>query len=200
MLLFSGELKAGEREHIFDIDVSKLDESNVLIFEHTGKVNEDTITNNDGEVTEDVALELVSLKIDGLNIPTPVLFETPFYPVWPDNILQKYRVLRQEPPLTIENSLYFGFNGQWHFEFSKEYLRDYYRTLWMDEDQAHRHQTKIKAIEGMTIETFERFGDDVSIDTDLNLTIHDLADKINNDPEFNYEVSRAAHQIKNSND
>jgi len=144
---------------------------------HQNKVNEDTVTNELGEILADRSLELRSIELNEVPVSTTVLYNMPFFVEWPDNIQQDYISRGEQTPESISNTLYFGFNGRYQFEFLTDPDLERFRQLWLDEEQAHRNQT-------MTVdneEVFDRYGDLVKTTQDFNLTIHDLREMIEKD-------------------
>lgn len=151
---------------------------NVLKIHHLNKTNEDTIVDNNGNITADKAIELKKISIEKIDILDVVLYNQPYYVHWPDNLKQDF-IDKQEPvPEFIKNTLFFGFNGYYEFHFVSDFLKQYYRQFWENEDQAHNNQTKLISVDGQEVEAFERFGSDTAINQEFDLTIHDLAKMI----------------------
>jgi len=145
-------------------------ENNTLCIEHYNKYNEDTIVDANGNIVEDLSVELKSIHIDDVEIMETVLFSMPYYVEWPDNIVSDYHQKGETPPEYINNNLYFGFNGTYKFAFSDNVVVEYYKQFWLDEVQAHQNQTFIDGDN----EIFERMGEKVAVNQDADFTIHDL--------------------------
>lgn len=171
-IMYQGTL---EREHnTLEFDISPL-KQNVLKIHHMFKTNEDTTVDSDGNIVADKAIELKSLSIESIHILDTVLYNKPYYVTWPDNLAQDFLDRGETVPEYIKNTLYFGFNGYYEFDFVGNFLKQYYRQFWENEDQAHNNQTKLISVDGEQVESFERFGSDAPVDQAFDLTIHDLA-------------------------
>lgn len=145
-------------------------ESNTLCIEHYNKNNEDTVVDANGDIVEDLSVELKSIYIDDVEILETVLFSMPYYVNWPENIVADYQQKGETPPEYIDNNLYFGFNGTYKFAFSDNVIVEYYKQFWLDEVQAHKNQTQ----KLQDSEVFERMGEKVAIDENSDFTIYDL--------------------------
>ena len=169
-----------EGTNVLDFKICPLD-LNTLRIHHMLKTNEDTIVDSEGNITADKAVELKSLSIDQIAILDTVLYNKPYYVDWPENLKQDFLDRGETVPEYIKNTLFFGFNGHYEFEFSGDFLKQYYRQFWENEDQAHNNQTKLISVNGEQVESFDRFGEDTPIDQGFDLTIHDLAKMIENE-------------------
>lgn len=174
----------GERDIILDVPASDILDNNILTIEHFNKQNSDTIVDDNGNIIADTAIELSGLVIEELNVPITTLHNYPFYPYWPDNIIEEFVNNNQEIPKKIENNLYFGFNGKWLIDINKDYRINYFQLLWNEESNAHKNYSKFKEINGEKVAVFEKLGTELSIAHSTNITIHELAKIIGNDPDF----------------
>ena len=172
-LLFSGQA-IDSQSFVFTAKTDQ--ELNFLEVVHKNKTNQDTVVNTEGVIIEDRSVELKTLIINGQPVKDTVLYNSPFYVNWPDNILEDCKKQNQTAPEFIKNSLYFGFNGKYVYEFMTDSRREQFRQLLLDEVQAHQNQ---QIFEDGT-EKFNRYGEKVSTDQDFNLSIFDLNDLINN--------------------
>ena len=140
----------GDRLFVFDIPAPEKD--NLFRIEHWGKDDRETTP------SADVAIELLELAFNGIRVLDTVLYNKPYYVNWS-------RYWPGERPEYVTNTLYFGWNGEYHFDFTDNFDRDYYRQYWLDECQAHENQTSTE---------FYRDGEFVEVDTGIDATIFDL--------------------------
>lgn len=166
-VLYNGFIDCNEKEYSFDVEPMH---QNQLTIEHYNKQNSDTVIDKNGNIVEDLSIELVSIEIDDVKILETVLYNMPFYVNWPDNLIEDFKNKGELVPEYITNNLYFGFNGIYKFDFSNNILVDYYKQFWFDETQAHQNQTL--SYNGQEI--FNRMGVTVEINKDSDFTIHDL--------------------------
>jgi hypothetical protein len=166
-LLYSGtvvNLQHFEFNELLNQDLNKLK----II--HKNKTNQDTVVDDQGKIIEDRSIELKQIKINDKPVKDTVLYNSPFYVDWPKNIQEDYVKQGQSIPEFIKNTLYFGFNGTYVYEFLNDSQREHFRQLWMDEIQSHQNQQIIED----NIDKFNRYGENVSTKQEFNLTIFDL--------------------------
>ena len=141
-----------EGEQHFDFTVDKLLEDNLFIIEHYEK-NEKHTTE-----TTDTAIELLGLSFNDTPVLDTVLYDKPYFVNWS-------RWWPGDRPPFVKGTLYFGWNGEYRFDFSDRVQADYYKQFWLDEAQAHINQTSNE---------FYRDGEFVEIDRGIDATIFDL--------------------------
>ena len=156
-----------EKEYFFKFEPK---ENNILSIEHYNKENSATVVDQNGNIVEDLSIELISIEFDDIKILETVLYNMPFCIKWPDNLVEDYKSKSETPPEYITNNLYFGFNGTYKFDFSNNIVVEYYKQFWIDETQAHQNQT----LSDNGREIFKRMGETVEINKDSDFTIHDL--------------------------
>ena len=174
VILYNGVVDCNEKEYSFDVEPIQ---QNQLTIEHYNKQNNDTIVDENGNIVEDLSIELVSIDIDNVKILETVLYNMPFYVDWPDNLIEDFRNKGEDVPEYITNNLYFGFNGIYKFDFSNNIVLEYYKQFWFDETQAHKNQTLLDNGH----EIFNRMGETVEINKGSDFTIHDLKRMVIND-------------------
>ena len=140
---------------VFDVEYLKQD--NKLTIEHYNKLDSDTIVVDD-VITEDRAVELVALSFNGIPVLDTVLYDKPYYVNWSE-------YWHGERPEFVKNTLYFGWNGSYVFDFTDNVEYDYFKQFWIDEQQAHRNQNSNE---------FYRNGEYVEVERGTDATIFDL--------------------------
>jgi len=175
-ILINGEIKydgtvIGTQD--FEYEVADNTSVNTLEIVHYGKLDEHTVVDNDYNIIADRSVELKSVKLNKRSVLETVLYNSPYRVIWPEGQRQSATA---PLPDTIK-SLYFGYNGTWSFEFYTNTVKQNCLEYWLDEAQAHNNLTKIS--DGQAV--FERFGIDVSIKQELDLTIFDLEKMIQED-------------------
>ena len=139
-------------ERLFVFDVDNLLQQNIFGIEHYGKDDRETTD------TADVAVELLELKFNGVPVMNTVLYDKPYYVNWS-------RQWPGERPEFVKNTLYFGWNGFYIFDFTDNVQYEYFKQFWIDEQQAHRNQHSNE---------FYRNGEYVEVERGLDSTIFDL--------------------------
>ena len=157
----------------FEYEIPESDQANKLEIVHYGKLDKHTIIDKDLIIVADRSVELKLVKLNNRPVLEPVLYNSPYRVIWPEGRQQH----ESEPLPDTINSLYFGYNGTWSFEFYTNTIKQICLEHWLDEAQAHNNLTK--TLNGEAV--FERFGKDVSIAQELNLTIFDLEKMIQSD-------------------
>lgn len=148
----------GDLTNEIEIDVIKSG-INVLTIEHYGKHPDDTIVDNDGNIIGDVGFNLESVYLDILQFTPVYLNWHKFYPDYTNF---------GSGPVSLQNNLYFGFNGKYILYFYGDIIKQKYHQFWVDEEQANFNLQ-------LPDDNFNRFGEKVSVDNDLDISIHDLA-------------------------
>ena len=156
-------------------------EDNVLKIHHMLKTNDDTVVDNEGNIVADKAIELKSISIEQISVPDTVLYNKSYHVNWPENLKQNFLNEGKKVPDYIKNTLFFGFNGYYEFDFIGDFLKQYYRQFWENEDQSHNNQTKLISVDSKQVEAFDRFGEETAINQEFELTIHDLKKIIENE-------------------
>ena len=96
-----------DMDQMFVFDVENLLPTNIFGIEHHGKDDRETTH------TADVAVELLSLAFNGISVPDTVLYNKPYYVNWS-------RYWPGERPDYVKNTLYFGWNGEYRFDFTSD--------------------------------------------------------------------------------
>lgn len=138
-------------------DVEDLKPNNEFVIEHYNKLDTETIVEDD-IIVEDRAVELLELKFNGVPVMNTVLYDKPYYVNWS-------RHWPGERPEFVKNTLYFGWNGSYVFDFTDNVQYEYFKQFWIDEQQAHRNQHSNE---------FYRDGEYVEVERGVDATIFDL--------------------------
>lgn len=146
---------------VFDVD--RVESNNIFGIEHWGKNDFDTIVEN-GSIVADRAVELLELSFNGIRVLDTVLYDKPYYVNWS-------RRWPGERPEFVKNTLFFGWNGEYRFDFTNDIQYEYYRQYWIDEQQAHHNQNSNE---------FYRDGEYVEVERGIDATIFDLEKMILN--------------------
>lgn len=163
-VLFDADCIPNNQKHfVWQEKLKNLKHSNILEIIHHGKKGTDTVVDSDNNIIEDSAIILKSIEFDTLPVPEVVLYENKFFPNWPDQ------------PEYIKNNLYFGFNGSYKIDFTKDSKRMYFKNLLLKEKLANKYNKKIIQLpSGKEIESFEFNGIMVNSEKKDSITIEDL--------------------------
>ena len=172
---FNGQLDAELVE--IDFDCNNIADTNLLIIEHHGKTNRDTIVDQ-GKIVADRAVELLELTVDGYLVPRNILYSKPFYPIWPQNLIDDAAAQGRTMPEYIDKNLFFGFNGQYHFDFSRDFRKEYFNYHWDMEKSANQ---ELQTLDESDTPYFEAYGLRLAINQEFSYTISDLKYIIDNE-------------------
>jgi len=143
---------------VFDDDLKTTKEikypiycDNELVIEHYGKVPSDT-TVEDDIIVADKAVELKSIKVNDFVLPLVYLYDCKYCVVWNDETN------------TMNNTLYFGFNGEYKVPIKVNSLQFKFYTMWEEERQLNykNQQQRVNEL-GEIVETFTRFGEETNV-------------------------------------
>lgn len=169
--IYKGICNPNEGKHfVWNINLENVDDANTLAIEHFDKHGKETILDHEGNIVSDRAIMLKSLEFDGTKVPDVILYQSKFFPNWPDQ------------PDYITNNLYFGFNGVYKFDFGKDARKMYYAHLLQKELIANINNKKIMQLpNGEEVESFEFNGRTVSGHEKDTTTIEDLYQSVMNE-------------------
>jgi len=145
-----------------------LQDSNAISIKHYDKSRNDTIVDKEGNIEKDRAIILKSISFNDLKVPEVILYKQRFFPDWPDQ------------PFYTTNNLYFGYNGEYFYNFKKDVNKMYYENLIRKELQVNINNKKIMTLpSGEEIESFEFTGKLVSGSEKENITLDELYNIVN---------------------
>lgn len=159
----------------FNVELQK---NNILHIEHYGKLPWETSVDQDGNVESDRAIELMSIKINGYEIPKVLMYKQKFFVDWWDHDIDAFDRDNEPVPGFITNNSYFGWNGYYEYVFSGNLLKNYYGDLWLQEEMANTDLTHFQEVAGEIKETYTLYGNETEITEDFNKTIFDLLEII----------------------
>jgi hypothetical protein len=139
------------------------DDLNCVTIEHYNKLPSDTIVKNN-KIVADVGFNLDSVKLDNLQFTQVYLNWHEFAP--------DYKGF-DSGPQKMRNNLYFGLNGSYKLQFYGNTQRQEYYQYWIDEEQSN-------FLQQISDKHFNRFGQEVEVDSEFDVSIHDLARIVNN--------------------
>ena len=148
----------------FDVQFDPVQGTNTLVVEHWDKQESDTWCDQSGCITADRAIEIESLSIDGFDVPRNIVFSKHFFPVWPAHFV--------DPPVSITDNNWLGFNGRWIFDFDMPFDKTYYGYYWQMELEANAKFQKTDV--GTNEDYCEAYGLRIKVDESFNYTLTDL--------------------------
>jgi hypothetical protein len=94
----------------------------ILQMRRTGKTNNQTRKNEDGEV-ESQDLKIDYIKIDGVNIRNMIWTNSYYVPEYPEPWASQQRALGIEIESQVPGETWFGHNGVWNLKFTSPFYR-----------------------------------------------------------------------------
>tara|TARA_B100000780_G_scaffold55147_1_gene34641 strand:- start:549 stop:1031 length:483 start_codon:yes stop_codon:yes gene_type:complete len=104
-----------EFEHEF-----KEGEESALIIRRSGKVNNQTVVNDKGDLLKDQLLHIKSVNIDEIDIGA-LVYEGKYTPEYPEPWATQQREAGTELKESFKNVTQMGHNGTWTFKFSSPF-------------------------------------------------------------------------------
>jgi hypothetical protein len=148
----------------FEFDAALPAGSHTMVIEHWDKKDSDTWCDEHGKITADRALEIDALCVDGYSVPRNIIFTRNFYPDWPSHF--------ENPPASITNNNWLGFNGRWIFDFESPFDQTYFGYFWQMEYDANVKYQKTDAETKQ--DYFEAYGLKIKVDENFEYTLTDL--------------------------
>ena len=91
-----------------------------LIINRSGKINDQTVINNDGDVLKDQLLHIKSMEIDEIDLGA-LVYEGIYTPEYPEPWATQQRESGQDLKDSFKNVTQMGFNGTWRFKFESPF-------------------------------------------------------------------------------
>jgi len=156
-------------------DTNELLSKNTISIEHYDKDGKETVLNDDGDTITDRAIILRSIKLDEHQVPEVILFDQPLHIKWTERQMRDHT----DRPNKIKNSLYFGHNGIYTYQFSNDSVKQHFMNLIEKERLANiANKKEIVRPDGKVVEAFEFSGELVDGGENVTITIEELYKRI----------------------
>ena len=105
----------------FEFD-AVLDESECnLVIELVNKSMSDTVLDADGNIVEDLLLNIDSIEIDEIDLGSLLWTLSDYRPVYPEKYKSKMMLSDQDLPESVKNCVNLGWNGRWILPFTSPF-------------------------------------------------------------------------------
>lgn len=156
-------------------DTNEVLANNTISIEHYDKDGKETVLNDDGDTLTDRAIILRSIKLDEHQVPEVILFDQPLHIKWTERQMRDHA----DRPDKIKNSLYFGHNGTYTYQFSDDSVKQHYVNLIEKERLANiANKKEIVRPDGKVVEAFEFTGKLVDSEEKESITIAELYKRV----------------------
>lgn len=156
-------------------DTNEVLANNTISIEHYDKDGKETVLNDDGDTLTDRAIILRSIKLDEHQVPEVILFDQPLHIKWTERQIRDHA----DRPDKIKNSLYFGHNGTYTYQFSNDSVKQHYVNLIEKERLANiANKKEIVRPDGKVVEAFEFTGKLVDSEEKESITIAELYKRV----------------------
>ena len=91
-----------------------------LVIERTGKSNNQTVINRQGDILKDQLLHIKSIEIDDIDIGA-LVYEGVYHPDYPEPWATQQRESGNDLKDSFKNVTQMGFNGTWRLRFSSPF-------------------------------------------------------------------------------
>lgn len=116
------QLTAGANEvEYFEFDVEIEQEDCSLTIELLNKSMYDTVLDPNGNIVEDLLLNIDSIEIDEINLGSLLWVASEYKPNYPQKHQLKVTQLGQELPEVVKNCVNLGWNGKWTLPFTSPF-------------------------------------------------------------------------------
>jgi len=119
---FKSEITSTEQDPTtieFEAELTEESEYN-LIIERSGKGKNQTVLDQQGNITKDQMLYIKSISIDEIDIGA-LVYEGVYTPKYPEPWATQQRESGQDLKDSFKNVTQMGFNGEWKFTFSSPF-------------------------------------------------------------------------------
>ena len=91
-----------------------------LIIKRTGKVRNQTVVNDKGDILKDQLLHMKNIEIDEIDIGS-LVYEGVYTPEYPEPWATQQKEAGNQLPKTLKNVTQMGHNGEWSFKFESPF-------------------------------------------------------------------------------
>jgi len=92
-----------------------------LIIELLNKSLYDTVLDSDGNIVEDMLLNINSIEIDEIDLGSLLWTASDYRPIYPKTYRNKMTQLGQQLPESVKNCVNLGWNGKWVISFTSPF-------------------------------------------------------------------------------
>jgi hypothetical protein len=117
-----------KQTNIFDFEVELVDGDHWLKIELVNKDPADTKLDSNGNIIEDMLLNIESITIDDIDLGLLKWSASNYYPVYPEEYRVKTIENQESLPECVKNCVNLGWNGSWVLPFSSPFY------LWLLEN------------------------------------------------------------------
>ncbi len=116
------ELKndANQTEY-FEFDALVNDGDNSLIIEFVNKSDRDTILDSNGNIVEDLLLNIDCIEIDEIDLGSLIWTSSEYYPYYPEKYKIKMSQEGKNLDESLKNCVNLGWNGRWVLPFGSPF-------------------------------------------------------------------------------
>jgi len=120
--IISDSLKnAPNQTEYFEFDVSLNEGDCSLVIELVNKLIADTTLDSNGNIIEDLLLNIESIEIDEIDLGSLLWSASDYKPIYPESYKLKIAEAGQELPVSVKNCVNLGWNGQWILPFTSPF-------------------------------------------------------------------------------
>jgi hypothetical protein len=105
----------------FEFDVSVNEGDCNLVIELVNKSTADTILDSNGNIIEDLLLNIESIEIDEIDLGSLLWSASDYRPIYPETYKLKITETGQELPVSVKNCVNLGWNGKWTLLFTSPF-------------------------------------------------------------------------------
>lgn len=105
----------------FEFDASVDEGACSLVIEFTNKSIYDTVLDSDGNIVEDLLLNIESVEIDEIDLGSLLWTASDYRPEYPKTHRDKMLQIGHELPESVTNCVNLGWNGRWILPFSSPF-------------------------------------------------------------------------------
>jgi hypothetical protein len=105
----------------FEFDAEIAEGECALVIELVNKSMHDTVLDNNGNIVEDLLLNIDSIEIDEIDLGSLLWTASDYMPNYPEKHIAKMTQLGQQLPESVKNCVNLGWNGTWTLTFTSPF-------------------------------------------------------------------------------
>jgi hypothetical protein len=119
---FKGTLSSGGSTEYFEFDAEIEEGDGVFELCLLNKQDSDTVMSPDGEILEDMLLNVDSIEIDDISLGFLLWTHSSYFPTYPESYIEYSKATGNELSESISNCVTMGWNGTWKIPFTSPFF------------------------------------------------------------------------------
>ena len=119
---FKGTLSSGGSTEYFEFDAEIQEGDGLFELCFLNKQETDTVKGDNGEILEDMLLNVDSVEIDDISLGFLLWTHSKYFPMYPESYIEYCKTAGNDLPESVLNCVNMGWNGTWKIPFTSPFF------------------------------------------------------------------------------